>query len=161
MKTWFITGAARGFGARIAESALARCDAVVATARNPRSVIGQLGKNENLLAVALDVDDAPQAIAAAAQAHDRFGHIDVLVNNAGYGLVSAVEEATAEEVEALFRTNVFGLLAVTRAILPAMRAQRSGRILNISSIGAYRRRRLRRLFGGKIPGRSAFGIAAR
>jgi NAD(P)-dependent dehydrogenase (short-subunit alcohol dehydrogenase family) len=138
MKTWFITGASRGFGARIAEKALARGDAVVATARNPQSVIDRLVQTDKLLAVALDVNDAGQAIAAANQAHDRFGRIDVLVNNAGYGLVSAVEEATAEEVEALFRTNVFGLLTVTRAILPVMRAQRSGRILNFSSIGGYR-----------------------
>lgn len=138
MKTWFITGASRGFGARIAEKALARGDAVVATARNPQSVIDRLAQTDKLLAVALDVNDAGQAIAAADQAHDRFGRIDVLVNNAGYGLVSAVEEATAEEVEALFRTNVFGLLTVTRAILPVMRAQRSGRILNFSSIGGYR-----------------------
>ncbi|MCK3779424.1 SDR family NAD(P)-dependent oxidoreductase [Ensifer sesbaniae] len=137
MKTWFITAASRGFGARIAEKALARGDAVVATARNPQSVVDRLGESDNLLAVALDVNDALQAEAAAAKAHDRC-RIDVLVNNAGYGLVSAVEEATAEEVEALFRTNVFGLLAVTRAILPVMRAHRSGRILNVSSIGGYR-----------------------
>ncbi len=138
MKTWFITGASRGFGARIAEKALARGDTVVATARNPQSVIDRLGPSEKLLAVALDVNNPAQAESAADQAHARFGRIDVLVNNAGYGLVSAVEEASAEEVEALFRTNVFGLLAVTRAILPGMRRQRSGRILNFSSIGGYR-----------------------
>lgn len=138
MKTWFITGASRGFGARIAEKALARGDAVVATARNPQSVIHRLGQSDKLLAVALDVNNAQQAEAAADQADARFGRIDVLVNNAGYGLVSAVEEASAEEVEALFRTNVFGLLAVTRAVLPMMRAQRSGRIFNVSSIGGYR-----------------------
>jgi NAD(P)-dependent dehydrogenase (short-subunit alcohol dehydrogenase family) len=138
MKTWFITGASRGFGGRIAEKALERGDAVVATARDPQSVINRLGQNDRLLAVALDVNDPDQTEAAAAQAQSRFGHIDILVNNAGYGMVSAVEEASAEEVEALFRTNVFGLLAVTRAILPLMRAQRSGRILNISSVGGYR-----------------------
>lgn len=138
MKTWFITGASRGFGGRIAEKALARGDAVVATARKPQSVIDRLGQNDKLLAVALDVNDPEQAEAAAAQAYARFGRIDILVNNAGYGMVSAVEEASAEEVEALFRTNVFGLLAVTRAILPLMRAQRSGRILNFSSVGGYR-----------------------
>ncbi|MUO85254.1 oxidoreductase [Agrobacterium vitis] len=138
MKIWFITGASRGFGGRIAEKALARGDAIVATARNPQSVVDRLGQSDKLLAVALDVNDAQQADAAAAQAYARFGRIDLLVNNAGYGLISAVEEASAEEVEALFRTNVFGLLAVTRAILPVMRAQRSGRILNFSSIGGYR-----------------------
>lgn len=138
MKTWFITGASRGFGARIAEKALARGDAVVATARDPEAITERLGPHDNLLAVALDVNDAAQANTAAASAHDRFGRIDVLVNNAGYGLVAAVEEATAAEVEALFRTNVFGLLSVTRAILPVMRGQRSGRIFNFSSIGGYR-----------------------
>lgn len=138
MKTWFITGASRGFGARIAELALEKGDNVVATARNPRTVAERFGERPNLLAVALDVSDEAQAKAAAAAAVERFGRIDVLLNNAGYGLLGAVEEATGAEVEALYRTNVFGLLAVTRAVLPTMRAQRSGRILNISSIGGYR-----------------------
>ncbi len=137
MKTWFITGASRGFGARIAEPSLAKGDNVVATARNPKSVIERLGNHPNLLAVALDVTDETQARAAANAAAEHFGRIDVLLNNAGFGLLGAVEEATAEEVERLYRTNVFGLLAVTRAVLPHMRAQRSGRILNISSIGGY------------------------
>ncbi|WP_341488006.1 oxidoreductase [Pararhizobium sp. A13] len=138
MKTWFITGASRGFGARIAELALSRGDNVVATARNPRTVTERFGQRNNLLATALDVADEKQATNAAAAAVERFGRIDVLLNNAGYGLLGAVEEATTQEVEALYRTNVFGLLAVTRAILPHMRAQRAGRILNISSIGGYR-----------------------
>ena len=138
MKTWLITGASRGFGARIAELALAKGDNVVATARNPKSVVERLGNHPNLLAVALDVTDDAQAKAAASAAVERFGQIDVLLNNAGFGLLGAVEEATAEEVERLYRTNVFGLLAVTRAVLPHMRARRSGHILNISSIGGYR-----------------------
>jgi NAD(P)-dependent dehydrogenase (short-subunit alcohol dehydrogenase family) len=138
MTTWFITGASRGFGARIAELALAKGDNVVATARDPRSVTGRLGVHANLLALALDVTNEAQAKAAAAAAIERFGRIDVLLNNAGYGLLGAVEEATAAEVEGVFQTNVFGLLNVTRAVLPSMRAQRSGRILNISSIGGYR-----------------------
>lgn len=137
MTTWFITGASRGFGARIARLALAKGDKVAATARNPRAVVDQLGEHPNLLPPALDVTDEAQCRAAAAAAVERFGRIDVLLNNAGYGLLGAVEEASAAEVEALYRTNVFGLLAVTRAILPQMRAQRSGRILNISSIGGY------------------------
>lgn len=138
MKTWFITGASRGFGARIAELALVAGDNVVATARNPRAVTERLGDHPNLLAVALDVTDEAQAKAAAATAIARFGRIDVLLNNAGFGLLGAVEEATAAEIEAVYRTNVFGLLAVTRGVLPYMRAARSGRILNISSIGGYR-----------------------
>jgi NAD(P)-dependent dehydrogenase (short-subunit alcohol dehydrogenase family) len=138
MRTWFITGASRGFGALIARKALAAGDAVVAAARNPAQVVERLGQHPNLLAVALDVTDETQAHAAAKAAVERFGRIDVLVNNAGYGLLGAVEEASGAEVEALFRTNVFGLLAVTRAVLPHMRRQRSGRILNLSSVGGLR-----------------------
>lgn len=138
MKTWFITGASRGFGARIAQLALARGDNVVATARNPKTITERFGQHPNLLPLSLDVTDEAQAKQAAALAIERFGRIDVLLNNAGYGLLGAVEEATGAEVEALYRTNVFGLLAVTRAVLPYMRSQRAGRILNISSIGGYR-----------------------
>jgi len=137
MRTWFITGASRGFGALIAQKALAAGDAVVATARNPASITERIGQHPNLLAVALDVTDEAQAHAAAKAAIERFGRIDVLVNNAGYGLLGAVEEASGAEIEALYRTNVFGLLAVTRAILPHMRRQRSGRILNLSSVGGF------------------------
>ena len=138
MKTWFITGASRGFGALITEGALAQGDAVVATARNPRAITERFGDHPNLLPVALDVTEEAQAQAAVAAAITRFGQIDVLLNNAGFGLMGAVEEASAAEIEAVYRTNVFGLLAVTRAVLPGMRARRQGRILNISSIGGYR-----------------------
>lgn len=138
MKTWFITGASRGFGAKIAALALAQGDNVVATARNPHDVSRRLGRHPSLLALPLDVTDEAQAQSTAKAAVARFGRIDVLLNNAGYGLLGAVEEATGEEVERLYRTNVFGLLHVTRAVLPYMRSQRSGRILNISSIGGYR-----------------------
>jgi NAD(P)-dependent dehydrogenase (short-subunit alcohol dehydrogenase family) len=138
MQTWFITGASRGFGALIAKLALAKGDAVVATARDPRSIAAVLGEHPNLLAVALDVTDEAQAHAAAKEAIRRFGKIDVVLNNAGFGLLGAVEEATAAEVEALYRTNVFGVLNVVRAVLPHMRRARSGHILNISSIGGYR-----------------------
>lgn len=138
MKTWFITGASRGFGARIAEKALERGDAVVATARRPEAITDRLGKHDRLLAVSLNVESSAQAQEATRLSVQRFGRIDVLVNNAGYGLVGAVEEASDKETEALFRTNVFGLLSVTRAVLPVMRAQRSGLILNFSSIGGYR-----------------------
>lgn len=138
MKTWFITGASRGFGALITERALAKGDNVVATARNPKAIADRFGDHTNLLSVALDVTDEAQAAAAVDTAIGRFGRIDVLVNNAGFGLLGAIEEATAEEVQAVYSTNVFGLLTVTRAVLPHMRHERSGRILNISSIGGYR-----------------------
>lgn len=138
MRTWFITGASRGFGALIAEKALAKGDNVVATARNPQTVTDRLGNHPNLLPVALDVNDEAQAHEAARAAVTLFGRIDVLVNNAGFGLLGAVEEASGQEVEAIFRTNVFGLLSVTRAVLPHMRRQRAGHILNFSSVGGYR-----------------------
>ncbi|AGW94517.1 MULTISPECIES: oxidoreductase [Cupriavidus] len=136
-KVWFITGASRGFGLELTRAALARGDRVVATARRPETITAALGDHDNLLGVALDVTNEAQAIAAAEAAVARFGRIDVLVNNAGYGLLGAVEEASAQEVEQQFATNVFGVLTVTRAVLPQMRRQRSGRILNISSIGGY------------------------
>jgi len=138
MKTWFITGASRGFGALVAERALASGDNVVATARNPQTIVERFGPHPRLLPLALDVTNEPQARSAVETAVDRFGSIDVLFNNAGYGLLGAVEETTGDEVEKLYRTNVFGVLTVTRAVLPYMRAQRSGRILNVSSIGGYR-----------------------
>ncbi len=137
MRVWFITGASRGFGALITQEALNAGDAVVATARNPQTVIDRFGNHPNLLAVALDVTNEKQAFAAAEQAVKHFGRIDILLNNAGYGLLGAVEEATAEEIEKLYATNVFGLLKVTRAVLPHMRSQRSGHVINISSIGGY------------------------
>ncbi len=140
MRTWFITGASRGFGALIAEQALAKGDRVVATARRPEAIAERFGERPDLLALPLDVADEAQAHRAAGVAIGRFGRIDVLVNNAGYGLLGAVEEANAEEIEAIYRTNVFGLLAVTRAVLPHMRRRRSGRILNFSSVGGYRSR---------------------
>jgi NAD(P)-dependent dehydrogenase (short-subunit alcohol dehydrogenase family) len=134
-RIWMITGASRGIGARITEAALANGDAVVATARDTASLRERHGDNPALLAVALDVTDEAQAARAAAEAIARFGRIDVLVNNAGFGLLGAVEEATAAEVRRLYETNVFGLLHVTRAVLPSMRARRAGHVINISSLG--------------------------
>jgi NAD(P)-dependent dehydrogenase (short-subunit alcohol dehydrogenase family) len=134
-RVWMITGASRGIGARIAEAALAHGDAVVATARDAAAVEQRLGAQPGLLAVALDVTDEAQAARAVGAALARFGHIDVLVNNAGYGLLGAVEEASADEVRRLYETNVFGLLNVTRAVLPQMRERRSGHVINISSLG--------------------------
>jgi NAD(P)-dependent dehydrogenase (short-subunit alcohol dehydrogenase family) len=138
MKIWFITGASRGVGALVAERALAKGDGVVATARNPSVIAERIGEHPNLLAVTLDVTAEDQAIAATKAAIDRFGRIDILINNAGFGLMGAVEEASAAEIEAVYRTNVFGLLTVSRAVLPYMRRARSGRIFNISAIAGYR-----------------------
>lgn len=137
MKVWFITGASRGIGAEITQAVLDGGDAVAAAARDAKAVTERFGDHPNLLPLALDVTDEAQAQAAAKAAVERFGRIDVLVNNAGYGLLGAVEEADAGEVERLFGTNVFGLLNVTRAVLPQLRRQRSGHILNISSVGGY------------------------
>lgn len=137
MRTWLITGASRGFGALIAEKALKAGDAVIATARKPADITVRLGEHPNLLAVRLDVTREEEAHQAVAEGIKRFGRIDVLVNNAGFGVLGAVEETSAAETERLFATNVFGVLNVTRAVLPHMRQQRSGHILNISSIGGY------------------------
>jgi NAD(P)-dependent dehydrogenase (short-subunit alcohol dehydrogenase family) len=137
MRVWFITGASRGFGALIAEAALAAGDAVVATARDPATVTARLGTHERLLATRLDVTSEAEAHEAAGQAVKKFGRIDILVNNAGFGLLGAIEEASAAETQRLFDTNVFGLLGVTRAVLPHMRRQRSGHVINVSSVGGY------------------------
>ena len=137
MRVWFITGASRGFGALIAEAALKAGDAVVATARDPSTVTARLGDHERLLATRLDVTSEAEAHEAAGQAVKKFGRIDILVNNAGYGLLGAIEEASDAETQKLFGTNVFGLLSVTRAVLPHMRRQRSGHVINISSVGGY------------------------
>jgi len=134
-RVWFITGASRGIGARIAEAALAHGDAVVATARDASVIEQRFGAQPGLLAVALDVTNEAQAAIAVGAALDRFGRIDILVNNAGYGLLGAVEEASPDEVRRLYDTNVFGLLNVTRAVLPQMRERRSGHVINISSLG--------------------------
>jgi NAD(P)-dependent dehydrogenase (short-subunit alcohol dehydrogenase family) len=137
-KVWFITGASRGFGLLVARDALARGDAVVAAARNPQAIADALGAHPNLLPVQLDVTKEAAAVVAVQAAIERFGRIDVLVNNAGYGILGAVEETSAEEVRRNYETNVFGLLNVSRAVLPQMRRQRSGHVINISSLGGYR-----------------------
>jgi NAD(P)-dependent dehydrogenase (short-subunit alcohol dehydrogenase family) len=137
MKTWFITGASRGFGALFVKEALDRGDSVAAAARNPQLLAEKFGARPNLLAIKLDVTNENQAREAIRQAVDRFGRIDVLINNAGFGVLGAIEEISGAEVEAVYRTNVFGLLAVTRAALPQLRHQRSGHIINISAIAGY------------------------
>lgn len=138
MQVWFITGASRGFGLEIARKALENGNAVVATARDPQAVHKALpDAGSRLLAVGLDVTDESQVQEAATAAVERFARIDVLVNNAGRGLVGAVEEASAEEIRAVFDTNVFGVLSVNRAVLPVLRRQRSGHVINISSVGGF------------------------
>jgi len=138
-KTWFITGATRGLGADIAAAALKAGDRVVATGRQRAALSDRLGPdNERLLSLALDVGDAAQAQAAVAAAVARFGTIDVLVNNAGYGHIGYFEEASTADIAAQFDTNVFGLFNVTRAALPAMRAARRGHVFNLSSTAGIR-----------------------
>lgn len=137
-RVWLVTGASRGIGAKIVAAALAHGDAVVATARNAQAVIERFGAQPGLLAVQLDVTDETQAAYVARAAVEHFGRIDVLVSNAGFGLLGAVEEASADEVRRLYETNVFGLLNVTRGVLPFMRQARSGHVINISSVGGFR-----------------------
>jgi len=137
-KVWFITGASKGFGFEIAKAALAAGDKVVATVRkNAKELTDRLGNGDRALAVTLDVTNETEVKAGVDAAIARFGRIDVLVNNAGYGLLAATEEATAEEVKKQYDTNVFGLLNVIRAVLPHLRKQRSGHIINISSLFGY------------------------
>jgi len=135
MRTWFITGANRGLGLEITRAALEAGDNVVATARQPRQIDDALaGHSERLHAIPLDVTDRNSVDAAVNAAKARFGRIDVLVNNAGYGQLGAFEEIAPETVSRQFATNVFGVFDVTRAVLPIMRAQRSGHVITISSI---------------------------
>lgn len=132
-KVWFITGAGRGLGKAFADEALSHGDAVVAAGRSLKKLEAAFGGNENVLCVELDVSVPDHAEAAVKKAVDRFGRIDVLINNAGYGLFGALEEVSDAETRTLFDTCVFGLLNVTRAVIPVMRAQLSGKIINVSS----------------------------
>ena len=138
-KIWFITGASRGLGVEFAKAAMRAGDRVVATGRRVEAVTGALGPNtDQLLSVELDVTDGAQMQRAVDVAVSRFGTIDVLVNNAGYGHMGFFEEATDEDVRAQFETNVFGVFNMTRAVLPVMRAKRKGRIFNLSSAAGIR-----------------------
>jgi NAD(P)-dependent dehydrogenase (short-subunit alcohol dehydrogenase family) len=135
-KTWFITGTSAGFGAAFADYALERGDQVVATARSVGKLDALVARApDRVLAVRLDVTKAADIQPAIEAALRRFGRIDYLFNNAGYGVVGAVEETPDAELRALFDTNFFGAAAVTRAVLPVLRAQRSGAIVNVSSMG--------------------------
>ncbi|MDR3462880.1 MAG: SDR family NAD(P)-dependent oxidoreductase [Beijerinckiaceae bacterium] len=135
-KVWFITGSSRGFGRVWAEAALERGDKVVATARNPavlQPLVDTYGRS--VLPLALDVTDRAAAFEAVAKGREAFGRLDVVLNNAGYGQLGAVEELGEAEVRAQIETNLFGALWVTQAALPILRAQKSGHILAVSSIG--------------------------
>jgi len=130
---WFITGAGRGMGVDIARSALAAGHSVVATGRDAGRVLAAIGEHENLLTVALDITDQSAADAAAQAAVDRFGRIDVLVNNAGNFYAGYFENISDEQLRAQMETNFFGPLNVTRSVLPVMRRQRSGQVITVTS----------------------------
>jgi NAD(P)-dependent dehydrogenase (short-subunit alcohol dehydrogenase family) len=135
-KTWFLTGASRGFGREWAIAALERGDTVAATARDTSTLDDLVERfGDKILPLQLDVTDREADIAAVAQAHERFGRLDVVVNNAGYGQFGMIEEISEEEARAQFETNVFGALWITQAALPYLREQGSGHILQVSSIG--------------------------
>lgn len=135
-RTWLVTGASRGFGRAFVEAALEAGDAVVATARDAASVRDLVSAHpERVLGLPLDVTDHGAAQRVVAEALDAFGRVDVLVNNAGFGVAGAIEEVREEDVRAQFETNVLGALWCVQAVLPAMRGQGSGHIVQVSSIG--------------------------
>jgi NAD(P)-dependent dehydrogenase (short-subunit alcohol dehydrogenase family) len=147
-KVWFITGASRGLGVEFAKAAMRAGDRVVATGRKASAVNDALGPNSaQLLAVELNVTHRAQVRRAVDTAVAKFGTIDVLVNNAGYGHLGYFEEATDADVRAQFETNVFGALDVTRAVLPVMRKARTGRIFNLSSLAGIRGSEFASLYG--------------
>ncbi|MCZ4223664.1 oxidoreductase [Pedobacter rhodius] len=135
-KVWFITGSSRGLGRSLTEAVLAKRDGVAATARNTSALKDLVKKySEQILPITLDVTDYKQVHSAVDAAIDHFGKIDVLVNNAGFGIVGAAEAFTDEQVRSQLETNLYAPIEITRAVLPFMRKQKSGRILQISSIG--------------------------
>lgn len=137
-KVWFVTGASKGFGLEIIKAVLASGDKVVATVRNNAAGLqNELGNPENLLVVTMDVVNEDEVKRAVKDGIDRFGQLDVVVNNAGFGIVAAIEEASDAEVRRQYDTNVFGLLNVARAVLPNMRERKAGHIINISSLFGY------------------------
>jgi NADP-dependent 3-hydroxy acid dehydrogenase YdfG len=136
---WFITGCSTGFGRELARLILDRGWNAVITARNPDQISDLAGEfPETALALALDVNDKVQITEGISAAQEKFGKIDVLVNNAGYGYFSSIEEGEEDKIRAQFDTNVFGLINMIQAVLPGMRKQRSGHIVNFSSIGGLR-----------------------
>jgi NAD(P)-dependent dehydrogenase (short-subunit alcohol dehydrogenase family) len=133
-KTWLVTGAGRGMGVDFARAAVAAGHNVLATARNPDAVTAAVGEHERLLVTELDITDAQSAEQAVAAAVERFGRIDVLVNNAGNFFGGFFEELSSQQVRSQIETNLFGPMTVTRAVLPVMRNQRSGLVISISSL---------------------------
>jgi NAD(P)-dependent dehydrogenase (short-subunit alcohol dehydrogenase family) len=147
-KVWLITGATKGFGFEITKAALDSGDQVIATVLSqPEELAAALHHHSNLFTAQMDVTNEAQVQQAVRQGVAHFGRLDVVVNNAGYGLVAALEEATDAEVRQLYDTNVFGVLNVVRAVLPIMRQQRAGYLINISSIDAH----------GAFPGWGVYG----
>jgi len=137
-RVWFITGCSSGLGRALAETVLERGETVVLTARNPQQVADLAASFPGrTLAVKLDVTKPEEVREAVKQAIAQYGRIDVLVNNAGVSTIGAIEEVSDEEVRRLFETNFFGVLDIQRTVLPHMRQQRSGHILNVSSIGCF------------------------
>jgi NAD(P)-dependent dehydrogenase (short-subunit alcohol dehydrogenase family) len=135
-RTWFITGSSRGLGRELAEAVLEAGDQLVATARNPEQLADLVAQHPGRArAIALDVTNSAQADAAIAAAVDAFGRIDVVVNNAGYANIGAIEDFTEDDFRAQIETNLWGVINVTRAALPVLRPQRSGHIIQISSVG--------------------------
>lgn len=135
-KVWFVTGSSKGFGREFVLAALERGDQVAATARNTDTLSDLVEKyGDAVLPIRLDVTDRDQVLAAVKTAHDAFGRLDVVINNAGYGLFGAVEEITDQQLRDQLEVNLFGALHVTQAVLPILREQGSGHIIQISSIG--------------------------
>ncbi|BEL06162.1 SDR family oxidoreductase [Actinoplanes sichuanensis] len=135
-KIWFITGTSRGFGRNFTEAALGRGDKVAATARDTGSLADLVARyGDAILPLALDVTDKDAVATAVTAAHERFGRLDVVVNNAGYGLFGMVEEITEQQLRDQIETNLFGAFFVTQAVLPILRGQGSGHIIQISTIG--------------------------
>lgn len=150
---WFITGANKGLGAAIAKEALSKGYTVVAAARNVEATQKVLGHSPNVLCVRLDLQNEQSIQHAVKEAIDKFGRIDVLVNNAGYGLLGYFEEFSADLIRQQMETNVFGLMSLTRAVLPSMRAQRSGWVVNFSSTSG-----IKSVEGGAIYSASKFAV---
>jgi NAD(P)-dependent dehydrogenase (short-subunit alcohol dehydrogenase family) len=135
---WFITGCSTGFGRELAKLTVARGWPTIVTARDKARVADLVvGHEQNALAVDLDVTDAAQITAAVKAAQERFGRIDVLVNNAGYGYQATIEEGIDQEIRDQFEANVFGLFAMTRAVLPGMRERRRGHVINVTSVAGF------------------------